>query len=115
MRRYLSINVEKIVRNALIILTFISLIITILNFTYMVYQDRNIDNINTFLINYINNWLLWVDNILLYIFSITYMILGIRSKKEVLLKVSFCLFSIMTAIITLTFIVNFIAEFFGMI
>ena len=115
MRRYLNINVEKIVRNALIILTFISLIITILNFTYMVYQDRNIDRINVFLIDYINNWLLWVDNILLYIFSIIYMILGIRSKKEVLLKVSFSIFSIMTAIITLTFIVNFIAEFFGMI
>ena len=36
-------------------------------------------------------------------------------KKEVLLKVSFSIFSILTAMISLVFIVNFIAEIFGML
>ena len=105
---------EKIVRNILIILTSVSIIITFLNYTYITYQDMNINKINTFLIRYINGWLLWVDNILLYIFAIIYVFLGIKSKKEILLKVSFSIFSILTSMITLTFIVNFIAEIFGM-
>lgn len=110
----MKIDIEKIVRNVLIILTLISLVITFFNFTYLTYQDRNIDRINDFLIHYINGWLLWFDNILLYIFSIWYIILGIKSRKEVLLKVFFSIFSILTAVITLTFIVNFLANLFRM-
>ena len=110
-----EIHIEKFVRNTLIVLTLISLVIPILNFTYLTYQDRNIERINDFLVNYVNTWLFWVDNILLYIFAIFYIILGIKSKEEVALKISFSIFSILTAIITLTFIVNFIAEFFGML
>ena len=110
----IKFDIEKIVKNILIILTLVSLVITLLNFTYLTYQDRNIDRINDFLINYVNGWVLWVDNILLYIFSVAYIILGIKSKKEVLLKVSFSIFSILTAVITLTFIINFLADLFGM-
>lgn len=110
-----EIHIEKFVRNTLIILTLISLVITVLNFTYLTYQDRNIDRINDFLINHVNTWVFWVDNILLYIFAIFYIILGVKSKEEVVLKVSFSIFSILTAIITLTFIVNFIANLFGML
>ena len=91
---------EIIVRNVLIVLTFISLIITFLNFTYLAYQERNIDLINNFLV---------------IIFAIIYIVLGIKSKKEVLLKVSFSIFSILTTMVVLTFIINFIASLFNMI
>ena len=109
-----KVDKEKIIRNILIILTFVSIIITFLNYTYITYQDMNINKINTFLISYVNGWLLWVDNILLYIFAISYIFLGIKSKKEVLLKVSFSIFSILTTVIASTFIINFIASLFGM-
>ena len=105
---------ERIVRNILIILTLVSIIITFLNYTYIAYQDMNINKINTFLIRYINGWLLWVDNILLYVFAIIYIFFGIKSKKEVLLKVSFSIFSILTTVIVSTLIINLIASLFGM-
>lgn len=108
-----KINFETFVRNTLIILTFINLIIVFLNFTYQVYDDLNIETINHFLVNYINTWLMFVDNILLYIFAVAYIILGIKSKKEVTLKISFSVFSILTCIITLVFIINFFANVFG--
>lgn len=105
---------EIIVRNVLIGLTIISLIITMLNFTYQVYDDMNIEKINNFLVNYVNTFVMWIDNILLYIFAVIYIVLGVKSKKEVLLKVSFSIFSILTAIMSLTFIVNGLAHLFGM-
>lgn len=107
-------NKEKIVRNILIVLTVISLVITTLNFTYLIYQNMSIESINDFLIKYVNNWLLWIDNILIFIFAITYIVLGIKSKKEVLLKVVFSIFSIFTTMIALTFTINIIAELFHM-
>ena len=106
---------EIIVRNVLIVLTFISLIITFLNFTYLTYQERNIDLINNFLVNYVNNAFLFIDNFLVIIFGIIYIVLGIKWKKEVLLKVSFSIFSILTTMVVLTFIINFIASLFNMI
>ena len=108
-----KINIETNIRNILIILTFISLIITFLNFTYLTYDSLNVDKINNLLVNHINAWLIWIDNILLYIFAVIYIILGVKSRKEVVLKVSFSIFSILTATISLTFIVNLIANMFG--
>lgn len=109
-----KINSEIVVRNTLIVLTLISLIIMFLNFTYAVYDNMNIDLINNVLVNYVNTWLMWINNILLYIFAIIYIVLGIKSKKEIPLKISFSIFSILTSMISLTIIVNFIAELFGM-
>lgn len=109
-----KVNAEPIVRNTLIVLTLISLIIMFLNFTYAIYDNINIETINNVLVNYVNTWIMWIDNILLYIFAIIYIVVAIKSKKEVLLKVSFSIFSILTSMISLTFIVNFIAESFGM-
>lgn len=105
---------EKIVRNVLIVLTFISLLITLFNFTYQVYDDRNIERINNLLVNYVNTFVMWIDNILLYVFAVIYIVLGVKSKKEVVLKVSFSIFSVLTAIMTLTFLVNMVARLFGM-
>lgn len=109
-----KINGEIVVRNTLIVLTFISLIITFLNFTYLTYDNLNTELINNVLVNYVNTWLMWINNILLYIFAFIYIVIGIKSKKEVLLKVSFSIFSILTSIISLVFIINIIAEMFGM-
>ncbi len=109
-----KINIEKTVRNCLIFLTFVSLMITILNLTYATYQNLDIEKINHLLVSYVNTWLLWVDNILLYVFAIAYIVLALKSKKERILKVSFSFFSILTTMITLTFIINIVAELFGM-
>ena len=114
LNKKMKFDKEKIVRNILIILTFVSIIITFLNYTYITYQDMNINKINNFLIHYVNGWLLWVDNILLYVFAIIYIVLGIKSKKEILLKVSFSIFSILTTVIASTLIINLIASLFGM-
>ncbi len=102
---------ENIVRNTLIILTFISIICSMFHFAYLFYQDNNIERINSFLLKY--DFLLFIDNFLLYIFAIAYIILGIKSKKEVLLKISFSIFSILTTMCVLTLIVNIIAVSFG--
>ena len=104
---------EVIVRNILIGLTIVSLIITMLNFTYQVYEDLNVDRINNLLVNFINGWVMWIDNILLYIFAVIYIVIGVKSKNEIVLKVSFSIFSILTAIMSLTFIVNGLAHLFG--
>ncbi len=108
-------SIEKIVRNILIVLTFISLIITFLNFTYLTYQDRNIDLINDFLVNYVNNAFVFIDNFLVIIFAIIYVVLGIKSKKEVVLKIAFSVFSILTTMVVLTFIINFLASLFNIL
>lgn len=110
-----KVNAEPIVRNTLIVLTLISLIIMFLNFTYAVYDNTNVEAINNLLVNHVNTWVMWIDNILLYIFAILYIVLGIKSKEEVILKVSFSIFSILTSMISLTFIINFIANAFGML
>ena len=108
-------RIEKIVKVALIILTFVSIIITSLNMTYAYYQNHNIDKINDFLVNFVNSWLLWADNILVILLAIVYIILGVKSKKETLLKIAFSIFSIMTTMVVLTGIINIFASFFEML
>lgn len=107
-------NLEKIFKYGFIIFSFISLIITILNFTYIIYPDGDTETINNLLVNYVNKTF-WIENIILYIFSVGYIIFSIKSKKEVLLKVSFCVFSILTSIIVLALIMEFLASQFGLI
>ena len=107
-------NIEKVFKYGFILFSFISLIITILNFTYITYPDGNTETINNLLVNYVNKTF-WIENIILYIFSVGYIIFSIKSKKEVLLKVSFCIFSILTSIIVLTLIINILASQFGII
>lgn len=109
-----NMHIEKIVRNIFIVLTFISLGITLLNFTYLIYQNMDTYKLNNFLVSRVNTWFLWVDNILLYLVAVIYIILAIKSKKEVVLKVSFSIISILTTMTVLTFVINFIAEVFGM-
>lgn len=108
-------NIEKIFKYGFIIFSFISLIITTLNLTYLTYQDaRNIETINNLLVNYVNKTF-WIENIILYIFAIGYIIISIKSKKDALFKVSFCIFSILSSMIILTLIINILASSFGLI
>lgn len=113
MKKILNKNVEKFIKISLIILTFISVVITLLNFTYLIYADRNIDTINNFLITYINGPLLWIDNILLILFAFIYIICAIESKEEILIKISFSIISILTSMVPLTLIINALANLFG--
>lgn len=113
MKKILNSDVEKFIKISLIILTFISIMITILNFTYLTYIDQNIEKINNFLINYINGPLLWIDNILLFVFAFIYIICALESKKEIFLKISFSIIAVLTSMIPLSFIINALASIFG--
>lgn len=107
-------NFGKIVGMILIVLTGISLIINALLFTNMIYSCSYItDNLNSLLISKPFDILLWIDNILIYLFALLYIIDAIESKKEVLLKISFSLFSVFTTIIVSNFCINFVATIFG--
>ena len=106
-------NFGKIVEIILIILTIVSLIITSLEYTNMVYNatyDTNV--LNALLISTPFTIILWSNNILIYLISIFYIIDTIRYQDNKLLRLSFCIFSILTTIVVQTFIINFIASLF---
>ena len=107
-------NFGKIVEIILIILTIVSLIITSLEYTNMVYNatyDTNV--LNALLISTPFTIISWSNNILIYLISIFYIIDTIRYQDNKLLRLSFCIFSILTTIVVQTFIINFIASLFG--
>lgn len=107
---------EIFVRNILIFLTFVSLIIMFLNITMGVYSEEgNFELLNDFLIKYINGPLVWIDNLLVYLFAIIYIVFAIKSKKEVTLKISFSVVAILTTMISVSFIMIFIAQIFGIL
>lgn len=105
---------DQIVKITLIVLTIISLIINALQFTNMIYNTSyDTTKLNTLLISTPFNILLWTDNLLIYLFGILYIISTIETKKDMLLKICFSLFSILTTIVVTTLIINFIATIFG--
>ncbi|MBP3920649.1 MAG: hypothetical protein J6D28_03690 [Bacilli bacterium] len=107
-------NFGKIVEVILIILTFVSLVINALEFTNIIYSNSyDTYSLNSLLISKPYNVLLWVDNILIYLVSIFYVVDTIDEKKNMFLRFAFCLFSILTTIVVSTFIINFIASIFG--
>lgn len=107
-------NFEKFVGMILIVLTFISLLINALLFTNMIYSCSYItDQLNNLVVSKPFNILLWIDNILIYFFALLYMIDTIHSKKDIILKISFSLFSIFTTIIISNLCINLIATIFG--
>lgn len=103
---------DKVIRNILIIVTIIALIIDSLLHTNQIYSC-NLDTmkLNKILISLPFTIILYSDYILIYIISIWYAILSIKSKKEVGLKIAFCLISIFIA--TKWVVINTIAEIFG--
>lgn len=110
----LNINIDKHVRNILIGLVFISLMIIVLNFTNAMYSDNDTTKLQKFL-NIINGPVMWIDSILIYLFSLIYIVATIQSKQEVVLKVSFSVFAILFNMITMTFFINMIAKIFGIL
>lgn len=107
-------NFGKWTEIILIVLTFISLIITALEYTNMLYNiTYNTAELNSFLTSSPFTIVLWIDNILIILVSIFYVIDTIQQKKNIFLKLSFCLFSICTTMLVSNFIVNGIAKIFG--
>ena len=98
----------------LIILTFISLIISSLEYTNMIYNwSYDTMKLNDLLISTPFNVALWIDNILLILFSIFYAVDTIRKRKNILLSLSFCIVSLCTTMIVSISIINLIAKIFN--
>lgn len=64
-----------------------------------------------------SNWFgyfFWIENILTWIVSITYIVIAIKSKKEVLLKLSFSIFAILTTVVVYNILMNFVTINLGL-
>lgn len=106
---------DKIVGFSLIILTMISLVMNGLYYTYAIYDcTYDVASLNQFLVSKPLEFILWIDNILIYVLGLIYIIEAIKTKKDRLLKVSLSLFSVLTTMIVSTGIINLIASLFGM-
>lgn len=110
-------NYERNVTIILVILTVISLIIDFLAYTCMVYNDEIIYN-TTAIRSVINSgWfmtIVWVDNIAIYITNLFYFAGILDSKRDLIVKISFAIFSVLSTILINLQIVNLIADAFGM-
>ena len=110
-------NYERNVTIILVILTVISLIIDFLAYTGMVYNDEIIYN-TTAIRSVINSgWfmtIVWVDNIAIYITNLFYFAGILDSKRDLVDKISFAIFSVLSTILINLQIVNLIADAFGM-
>lgn len=109
-------NFGKWVEIILIILTAISLVICALEYTNIIYSD-SFDTmvLNNMLISKPFTIILWVNNISIILVSIFYIIDTIEQKKNLLLKLSFCFFSICTTMLVSCFIINSVAKIFDII
>ena len=101
----------------LVVLTFINLIFTLLRNTWSWYNDT--DPYNEFLqpiVKFLNNdfimGIIVLINILIFIFGIRYIINAFKTKKEVLLKVSFAIISILTSFFMVEIFTNLVLDFF---
>ena len=108
---------ERNVTIILVILTVISLVIDFIAYTGMVYMDdaiyqtnaiRTVMNSNLFIT------LIWIDNIAIYITILFYFAGIISSKRDMIVKIAFMIFSVLSTILINLQIVNLIADLFGM-
>jgi len=112
-------NFGKIIEISLVVLTFISLIINAIYMTNHIYSLEselialNMEPINNFCNSSIFNVILWVDNILIYFLLIFYIIDTIQNKKNMFLRISFSLFSVLTTMIVFVGEVNIVSNIFG--
>ena len=100
----------------LVVLTFLSLIMSTLEYTNMIYSvSYDTTKLNDFVVGTPFSIILWIDNILIILLSIFYVIdtITIRQKKNVLLKISFCVISICSTMVVSTLIINTVAKLFG--
>ena len=110
-------NYERNVTIVLVVLTAISLIIDFIAYTGMVYSDKVMYDTNT-LRTVMNSglfmFLIWVDNIAIYITNLFYFAGIIDSKRDMIVKIAFMIFSVLSTILLNLQIVNLIADLFGM-
>lgn len=110
-------NYERNVTIILVILTVISLIIDFLAYTGMIYGDASFYN-TTAIRSVINSgWfmtIVWTNNIAIYITNLFYFAGILDSKRDLIVKISFAIFSVLSTILINLQIVNLIADAFGM-
>ena len=110
-------NFERNVTIILIILTVISLVIDFIAYTGMVYSDETIyqiDAIRSVMNSSLFMTILWVDNIFIYVTNLFYFVAIFSSKKDMLVKIAFAIFTVLSTILINLQIVNLIADLFGM-
>ena len=111
-------NYERNVTIILVALTVISLIINVLVYTTGIYSDDTFYNTDA-IRNVVNSgWfmtILWVDNIAIYVTNLFYFAGIIDSKRDMLVKISFGIFSILSTVLINVQIVNLVAGLFGII
>lgn len=107
-------NFNQMVGIILVVLTGISLVINALLFTNMIYNcSYDTMGLNELLVSTPFNILLWVDNILIFITALFYIISSIKEKKNSFIKISFAVFAVLTTIVVQSFAINWVAELFG--
>lgn len=107
-------NFNQMVGIILVVLTGISLVINALLFTNMIYNcSYDTMGLNELLVSTPFNILLWVDNILIFVIVLFYIISSIEEKKNAFIKISFAAFSVLTTIVVQSFAINWVAELFG--
>ena len=96
-------------------MTVISLIIDLIVFTHGIYNDdmHNIEKINALVTSTPFCILYLIDNCLIYLFAILYIASAIDTKKEMLIKISFSIFAILTTLLITVQLVNIIGGMFG--
>ncbi len=111
-------NYERNVTIILVALTVISLIINVFVYTTGIYSDDTFYNTDA-IRNVVNSgWfmtILWVDNIAIYVTNLFYFAGIIDSKRDMLVKISFGIFSILSTVLINVQIVNLVAGLFGII
>lgn len=111
-------NYERNVTIILVALTVISLIINVFVYTTGIYSDDTFYNTEA-IRNVVNSgWfmtILWVDNIAIYVTNLFYFAGIIDSKRDMLVKISFGIFSILSTVLINVQIVNLVAGLFGII
>ena len=69
--------------------------------------------LNELLVSTPFNILFWVDNNLIFITALFYIISSIEEKKNAFIKISFAIFAVLTTIVVQSFMVNLVAVVFG--
>lgn len=111
-------NYERNVTIILVILTVISLVINILVYTTGIYSDDTFYNTEAIRSVVNSGWfmiVLWIDNIAIYVTNLFYFAGIIDSKRDMLVKISFGIFSILSTVLINVQIVNLVASLFGLI
>ena len=111
-------NYERNVTIILVILTVISLVINILVYTTGIYSDDTFYNTEAIRSVVNSGWfmiVLWIDNIAIYVTNLFYFAGIIDSKRDMLVKISFGIFSILSTVLINVQIVNLVASLFELI